>query len=850
MYSRDDFENILEMAKNRGGLGPVAAPNFNLDRCIAFDLEVYPNRWCVGFHGPDRYGNVVTHVVDGDPQKLTEVLIRLAERNRILVGYNSLQFDIPVLKGILNGLDPYRLAQEIIQSRKVPNAVSKLPALGCDHIDLSARLRRGGAFPSLKTVAANLGRPHLQELPYPPDMVLSDDQWAEVKEYNAIDLDHTWALLERFAPELQALASLSLELGRDLRSTPTPQVCEAVFLDAYKRQHGFEPDVPERPLEVSYRPVHGVILPKTPDAGAWYDKVVEQPLPVVMQGGRPKVQIPQVTFAIGALLLSVGAGGLHSVDKAGVYYSTRKHKLLFIDVTSFYPSLIATKQISPRAYGSTGAATYRKILDRRLDLKQRAKTVSEDAERERLKIQANALKLVLNSAFGKFGDQYSTLFDPAAMIAVTLTGQLMLIDLIERLTEAGVTVLSANTDGLVIRVPRRLNGWRSVINEWQRDTQMKLDVDPLKRLAILATNRFAMLDCKGGIKRKGDGIKDSLSALAAPNSLVVNDAVVAALLQDVPPERTIAECQDPIRFCRVTRRSSKVVSAVLLDETTNEETALPKVSRWYKATGSSCRILHRLVSGRHTTPTDARGIRLALDLADGTLPVDLDRSWYVGQAREVIQCVPGYRHLSPTRLLGDRLALEVFNHGLLPIPKRGEALFPGSNPKSPTLLWEWHDAKTIGCYTGPKVGILVLDINDAVKFRKFVDLGSSPLFREQWRDLDGCLVSVHGEVTAEDVRAGRARGKLIFRLVGDDQHPLTRVSVSQWKETRGVEIFYGKDLPNVLGDHPSGETYRLEGNLSDAPDWLVEDLTPKTKVRQPGPSRSGRAGGAVQASLF
>jgi hypothetical protein len=824
MYRRDEFENLLE-------LGPVTAPNFDLNRCVVFDVEIYQGRWCVGFLGPDRRGKVVTFVVDGDALKLAEVLNRLAERNLILVGYNSLRFDIPVMKGILSGLDPYQLAQEIIRADEVPRAVAKLPDLGCDHIDLSFRLRRGGAIPRLKGVAANLGRRRLQELPYPPDMVLNDDQWAAVKEYNATDLGHTWALLEWFAPELQALASLSQELGGDLRSTPTPRVCEVVFLDAYKRQHGVEPSMPERPLEVAYRPFDGVIRPKTPDAGAWYDKVVEQPLPVVMQGGRPKVQIPQVTFAIGDLMLSVGAGGLHSVDKAGVYYSTRKYRLLSVDVASFYPSLIATKQIFPRSYGGTGAGTYRTILDRRLSLKQQAKTEADPDERERLAVQADALKLVLNSAFGKFGDQYSTLFDPAAMIAVTLTGQLMLIDLIERLTEAGVRVLSVNTDGLFVRVPRRENGWRRVIDEWQRDTQMHLQVDQLKRLAILATNRFATLDCKGGIKRKGDGVKGSLSPLAAPNTLIVNDAVVAALLLDIPPESTVAACQDPIRFCGVTRRSSKVVEAVVLDEKINEESAVPKVSRWYKAKGSSCRILHRLHGGRHTTPANALGIRLALDVADGALPDDLDRSWYIEQAREVIQSVPGYRHRSKTRLRGNSLALQAFNHGLLPIPKRGEALFPGSDPKSPTLLWEWHEAKTLGCYTGPKAGILVLDIDDPVKFRKFVDRGSSPLFREQWRDLDGCLVSAQGEVTAKDVRAGRARGKLIFRLVGDKQHPLTRVSVSHWMETRGVAVFYGKGLPSVLGDHPSGETYQLVGNLSDAPEWLVEELTPKRKVR-------------------
>jgi DNA polymerase family B len=810
----------------------------DVDRCVAFDLEVYQGRWCVGFHGPDRNGKRVTLTVDADAKKLAEVLKALVDHNRILVGYNSQRFDLPIIRGILRGLDPYVLAQEIIQKGRQPSILVKLPQLDCDHIDLAARLRRGGAFPSLKAVAANLGRPLLKELPYPPDSILTDDQWDQVKIYNGIDLGHTWALLERFAPELQVLALLSNELERDLRSTPIPRVCEVFFLDAYKRKHGAKPRMPAPPLEVVYRPGVGVSRPRAPEARGWYDQVVNQPLPVLTVGGRPKVQVPQATFEIGRLQLSAGGGGLHTIDRPRVFYSTRERRLVSVDVASFYPSLIATKHISPTAYGSTGAEIYQAILDRRLEIKRHAKTVLDAADRERLDLQEKALKLVLNSAFGKFGDFYSSLFDPSALIAVTLAGQLMLIDLIERLTDGGVAVLSANTDGLFIQVPRRANRWRKILREWQRDTKMRLDVDLLKRLVILATNRFASLDVNGSIKRKGDGIKGLLSPLAAPNDLVVNDAVVAALLQDIPPERTIRECRDPIRFCRVTRRSSSVTQAVLLDEKSNTETELPKIARSYKARGSSSRILHRLGGGRHTTPAHSIGVRLAHDLSDGSLPVDLDLGWYIGQARRVFQGVPGYRHRSAKRLEGNPQALEVLGKGLLPIPKRGKALFPGSDPKSPTFLWDWDEARTVGCFTGPKVGILVLDVDDHVKFRRFVDRGNSPLFRDRWRDLDGCLVSLHGDPTGKDVRSGRARGKLIFRLAGDEQHPLARVHVNRWTKSRGVELFYGKGLPSVVGEHPSGETYRLEGTLTDAPDWLFEELTPKTTGPRAGRPRN------------
>jgi hypothetical protein len=817
------------------------AYTYDLARAVAFDLECYPDRWCVGFFGPDRNGKPIIFVVDGDPARLAAVLSRLAEHGRTLIGYNSERFDLPVIRGILHGLDPYELAQSIIRENRAPRSLSRLPGLPCDHIDLAARLRRGGGFPSLKAVAANLGRPILRELPYPPDATLTDKQWGEVRRYNAVDLGHTWALAEQFSPELQALATLSRELGRDLRSTPTPRVCELVLLDAYRRAHGVEPRRPEPPQEVLYRPVPGVTRPRIPEAAAWFDQVSNRPLRVVAVGDRLRVDVPQATFAIGGLSVSVRAGGLHSVDRARVYYSTRRHRVVSVDVASFYPTLIATRGIAPRSYGGTGATIYKSILDRRLAIKQQAKAAQDPAERERLEVQANALKLVLNSTFGKYGDSYSTLFDPGAMLAVTLSGQLMLIDLIERLTAVGVRVLSANTDGLFIRVRRRGKRWQEVLAEWQRDTQMTLEVEPLRRLAILATNRFATLDPTGKIKRKGDGLKGSLSPLAAPNSLVVNDGVAAALLLDIPPERVIWQCRDPVRFCRVTRRSSKVIQGVLLDEGTGEEAELPRVARWYRARGSTRRIVHRLEGGRHTTPANAIGVELAPELVDGRLPDDLDRGWYVAQARKKIQGVAGYRHRSRRRLDGNPTAARVLALGLTPVPKwAGKAMLPGSDPKAPTLLWDWERARTLGCYTGPKVGTLVLDVDDPVLFRKWVDRGNAPLLADRWRELEGCLVSVRGAATAEDVRAGRARGNLIFRLEGDEEHPLAKLSINRWKKTRGVEIFYGKGLPSILGEHPDGDHYRLEGTLTDAPTWLVDGLSPTPGRPKPIPGSNAQ----------
>ena len=58
---------------------------------------------------------------------------------------------------------------------------------------------------------------------------------------------------------------------------------------------------------------------------------------------------------------------------------------------------------------------------------------------------------MLNGTFGKTGSPYSVLFAPEMMIQTTITGQLALLMLIEHLETASISVISANTDGIVIQ---------------------------------------------------------------------------------------------------------------------------------------------------------------------------------------------------------------------------------------------------------------------------------------------------------------------------------------------------------------------------------------------------------------
>ena len=173
-------------------------------------------------------------------------------------------------------------------------------------------------------------------------------------------------------------------------------------------------------------------------------------------------------------------------------YRYGEWQLYEADVASFYPSMMVGYRIFPRALGDCGLEQFREILSERLGLKERAGRTTDQAEAGRLKTQAAGLKIVLNSTFGQFGNMYSPLYDPEAFLAVALSGQLLIIDLIERLIDAGVSVISTNTDGLFFRAHQDNDRWTGVIDAWEADTGMTLETVPIEALVVEATNHYAV----------------------------------------------------------------------------------------------------------------------------------------------------------------------------------------------------------------------------------------------------------------------------------------------------------------------------------------------------------------------
>jgi len=808
----------------------ASAAGFSLTACVACDVEVFPGWWCVGFHGCDSDGNVwVRQVTDRD--SLAKILNWIAERQLTVVTYNGSHYDVPVMRVILSGFDPYSLSRAIVADKPWPVTLDRLPAFPCDHVDLAKRLERAGRFPSLKVVAPSMGR-HAPELPFDPHAALDLDQQAAVRAYNKHDLENTWALLLAVEPTLDALTALSTETGFDCRSLPESQVGERYYDQEHRRRYRSAPPKQTPPQHVTYSPPPCVRRPSARGAAEWHDGVLASPIPVTADG---KPSPRKAIVKVGGLALSVGGGGIHSKDLPKVYYATRERDLVHVDVRSFYPSLIARHGLLKGLHGGFLDEFYRGLLDRRLALKVQAEAADDPAERERLGKTASALKLILNSVFGKLGSRFSPLYDPAGMIAVTLTGQLVLIDLIERLAGAGARVVSANTDGLVYTARKGNAAVPKALEQWQADTQLELSVEPLRRFATLSTNHYAMRAMDNSVTQRGR-FRSDFTPTTVPSAPVVGKAITRLVLFDEPVERTVRACRDAAMYCYVSHHGAETVAAELVDDGDGTRTPLPRVVRFYKARESKARISHQLKNGKTTTPRHAVKVRIVGDARPGWIPKDLDWAWYAAEAQAAVCEMRGYRHLSRKRLGGNAMALEAHARGLVPIPKRSKKAPLGyRRDNRPTYAWPWGWYPAVGTHTGPDAGLAVLDVDDHPRFKVWANRGGPVAKRGRVASLAGCLVSVHGEATADEVRQGLARGKLVFSVTPEQAARLARVSQKHWTRSRGIELFCGHGVPTLLGSHPSGETYRLEGTLTPLPQWMFDELLPS----QNGPSTDG-----------
>ena len=125
---------------------------------------------------------------------------------------------------------------------------------------------------------------------------------------------------------------------------------------------------------------------------------------------------------VGQTEYQLGIGGLHSCEKRCAIIPNANETLMEQDVASYYPSIIINEGLIPKRLGAKFMDIYKRIVHRRLKAKSEGDAGTSES-----------LKIVINGGFGKLKSAHSSMYAPELFLSVTITGQLTLLMLIERL---------------------------------------------------------------------------------------------------------------------------------------------------------------------------------------------------------------------------------------------------------------------------------------------------------------------------------------------------------------------------------------------------------------------------------
>jgi len=574
---------------------------------VVFDVEIYKNYFLL------KMKEVSSQKIVGF-EMFNES--RLSERDKgqivatinkyTMVSFNGINFDQPIISAALGGWpvgEIKELCDAIIEQRLQPWMLKKMYGLDIipmpSHIDLIEVAPLKG---SLKLYGARIGGIKLQDLPIPPDKFISEDDRKVLWDYCDNDLAITELLFNKLEPQVK----LRLEMGYKYVSKSDAQIAETYLKEKLNILYRAPNTIPE---SIRYVPPENIKFEGC-DTGELLDFYRLHTFTINEDTGHPDVVSDIPELRIGDTRYKLGLGGIHSKDKS-CEHLVGDGILMEKDVAAYYPRIILNNELFPPQLGQAFLTAYEEIVNRRLHAKKTGDSVTN-----------NSLKIVINGLFGKFGSMYAMVYSPKLLLQTTITGQLSLLMLIERLELRGIRVVSANTDGVLIKTTKDMQcEIDNICEQWMKDTDYVLEDTNYVRVNFQNVNNYVGITADGKIKgksayadRKGEELKSN------PKCDVVTSAVHNYLKSNIPIEHTIRECNNVPDFLAVRTVNGGAEK---------DGEYLGKVVRWYYS-GSDTAI-HYVKNGNKVPKSD--GATPLMDLTGATVEnMDINYSWYINEA--------------------------------------------------------------------------------------------------------------------------------------------------------------------------------------------------------------------------
>jgi DNA polymerase len=167
-------------------------------------------------------------------------------------------------------------------------------------------------------------------------------------------------------------------------------------------------------------------------------------------------------------------------------------------------------------------------------------------------------------------DKYNNLYDPKNANNVCINGQLLLLDLIEKV-EPYCQLIQSNTDGILVKVEdeEAAKMIHEISQEWSKRTRMELEYENVRKIWQKDVNNYLLVTDEGKVKSKGafakgwqkeakiNGEKVLVEDYTDYDLVILREALHNYLVKGIPVEKTIYNCTDLRKFQKIVMVSSK-----------------------------------------------------------------------------------------------------------------------------------------------------------------------------------------------------------------------------------------------------------------------------------------------------
>lgn len=517
-------------------------------------------------------------------------------QNEIWIGCNNFSYDQNILKAILLNMNVKRIHDYMTNDGlKTWQIDSRFKNITINSYDVAKKKE-------LKSLFGFMGS-DISEFSIPLDTkrVLTMEEIQEVINHCRYNIEKTMEIFLQRENDFNAQVQLIKTFGLPLEAIGRTQAQLASMILKARKQ--------------SYSDFWNIKLPETLKLDK-YNFVAEWFL-----SKKNHHNESTLTCNIAGVEHNIGWGGLHGAKEKYKYVCKDDEMIVHADVDQLYPTIMIKYDLLSRA--TKEKERYKNILLTSLKLK------AEGKEDER-----KPYKDISNITYGAMGDEYNFLYDPLNRKLVCVYGQVLIIDLIEKI-EDFAELIQTNTDGLFIKIKKKdFDLLDDVVYEWEERTGLKMSFKFYKKIVQKDVNCYVAIDYDGKLKRKGEYVKE-LSSIDF-DLPIVNEAVVKFLTEDVLPEDTIRNCTELRKFQKIVK-----VSNLYMCAWHNDKQLTGKIFRIFASSDTNDKNITKQKTYGATKEKFAKTPERCFidngDITNKTVPFKLNKQWYIDLAIKRIE---------------------------------------------------------------------------------------------------------------------------------------------------------------------------------------------------------------------